>query len=106
MTDNFQYEDVKDVKHKYPKAPLPVLEAIHRYATKGYLPGSFTTAVLENDLRHAMVLADKNSKAGIDDIIKYCLYEIPGPCWGSPDKVERWWLSKRREDELAYGSTR
>ena len=90
MTDNFRYEDVMDVKHKYPKAPLPVLEAIHRYATKGYLPGSFTTAVLENNLVNAMAYADKDSKAGLEDIISFCKYEIPSRCWGSEKRVEFW----------------
>ena len=42
------------MKARYPKAPLPILEAIADHAVNRTAHGHFVTAVLENDLTEAV----------------------------------------------------
>ena len=75
---------------RYPNAPVHILDAISRYANDHIAPGGFTRAVLENDLSQAIGRADENSLAGLQDIVRYVHWEIPGGCHGSREKVEAW----------------
>lgn len=79
--------------HDYNIPPL-VKTAIDNYVENRWEPGSFTTAVLENNLKEAIGRADVHSMAALKDIVMYCYWEIPGQCWGSPEKVDAW-LSPR-----------
>lgn len=65
-------------------------EAIDRYANEGKLPGGFLSAVLANNLTESFKRADAGALENLPHIIAYCYWEIPGVCWGSPEKVERW----------------
>jgi hypothetical protein len=74
----------------YPPAPQGVIDGIRRFADHRIPPGSFVTEVLNNNLKEAFMHADEQSIAGMFAIVSYCYNEIPGVCWGSPEKVEAW----------------
>mgnify|MGYP003661526621 CR=1 FL=1 len=75
---------------KYPTAPIHILDAIADYASNRTLHGYFVTAVLENNLSEAVFRADKDSLAGLADIVRYVHWEIPDNCHGSRKKVRAW----------------
>lgn len=52
--------------------------------------GSFLQAVLENDLKTAVMKADQANYLLLGAIVGYCCNEIPVVCWGSEDAVAKW----------------
>lgn len=64
-------------------------EGIMRYVQHGILPGSFGTAVLENNFYMASGAADENNYRQIRDWHD-CLTMLPLECWGSKEKVQKW----------------
>ena len=64
--------------------------SLDRYANSHIQVGSFLTAVLCNDLAEAFAKADPASILALHDILGYCYNELPGDCWGSPEKVRAW----------------
>jgi expansin (peptidoglycan-binding protein) len=67
-----------------------MVDALQRYVTKGYRPGSFLTAVLAHDLQEACMRADDDNLANIPAYAAYLYNEIPGNCHGSYTIVDRW----------------
>lgn len=65
-------------------------ETIYNYLVHGIPPGSFTTAVLENNLYEAICRADHVNKENIVEIVKEIGMHMPLLAWGSPDKVKLW----------------
>lgn len=82
----------------YPDAPVHILDAINRYVEHRHRPGGFVTAVLSNNLIGAFNTADKESRHGLGDILKYIYWEIPAESWGSLSKVEAWLGSDKVHD--------
>ena len=78
------------MRHYAHDIPPLVLRAIINYVEKGYRPGSFLSAVLEDRLCDAVMLADENSLAAIKQILWVLHNEAPSRCWGSPEKVIAW----------------
>lgn len=76
--------------HGHMSAPPHIIDGIRNYVDERIPPGGFLNAVLENDLKEAFSRADEQSLAGMFGIVSYCYNEIPGVCWGSPQKVEAW----------------
>ena len=74
-----------------------IKDALDEYATHGLQPGGFLTAVLENNLMEAVGRADDYNAHTLVDIIRYCYNDIPGLCWGSPEKVKTWIERKQKE---------
>jgi hypothetical protein len=79
------------------RMPPAIHRGIEQYIEHGYQPGSFLTAVLNNDLTQAIGQADENSTACLVDIVKYLYNEAPGPCWGTPERVKAWIAAKAAE---------
>lgn len=71
-------------------APVRILDAIWNYAELHQPCGSFTTAVLENNLSEAVGRADESSQAALVEIVRYVHWEIPSVCHGSPAAVHAW----------------
>ncbi len=71
-------------------APPHILDGIRQYVEHRIPPGGFVNAVLENDLKEAFARADNESLAGMFGIVSFCYNEIPGTCWGSPERVKAW----------------
>ena len=84
-----------------PFIPVRVLEALNRHVTHGSVTGDFTQAVLHNDLRLAVMLADKNSLAALQSIVMYLHNNVPGACWGSAENIEAWRKEREAETEKA-----
>lgn len=70
----------------YPVSDI-ILESLERYLEHGIMPGSFLTAVLENNLCEAFGRADSFNTANMKNIIGYVYNHIPSNAWGSPEKV-------------------
>lgn len=83
-------ERASDGNTDYPGIPARTLLAIRRYADDHRQPGGFVTAVLENNLSRAVATADSENAAALFEIMRYCRWEIPGACWGSPARVAAW----------------
>lgn len=79
----------------YPVNPN-IIESLERYLNYGIMPGSFVTAVLENNLCEAFGRADMFNAANLKNIVGYVYNNIPSSSWGSPQKVQEW-QSKFRE---------
>ena len=67
-----------------------MMGAIHRYIDHGIPPGSFLTAVIENNLSEAVGRADDENCANLPAFVAYFYNEAPSPCWGSREKRLAW----------------
>jgi hypothetical protein len=80
--------------YDYPHAPAELIDALRGWGAgePGYLnPGGLVTALLENDLFHAVQVLHRS--LGIDalrDLCWYCSMELPSAAWGSAEAVQRW----------------
>lgn len=74
----------------YNLLPHHMQEPFRLYIENGISPGSFATAVLENDLMGAMGRADDINRHRIWDICNFVHNEAPHTCHGSEERVEAW----------------
>jgi hypothetical protein len=79
--------------------PEHVMPALLRWIEHGVPPGSFLSAVLENNLKEAVGNADADCLANLPALVGYLYNEAPAMCWGSPERVAAWpaFLLRRRE---------
>lgn len=70
--------------------PTRMMPALRRWIDHGILPGNFLQAVLRNDLRRAVALADDENLANLPAYTSYLYNDAPQACWGSPERVEAW----------------
>ena len=75
---------------KYEKLPSHLRDGIRLYIEYKIKPGQFLTAVLENNLSQAVNRADDNSLSNLKEIVCFVYNDLPGNCWGSPDRVRGW----------------
>jgi len=78
----------------YSKVPAHMQEALERYVEHHIRPGSFLTAILENDFIRAFAQADTTNRNYLAQWAETLYWELPSACWGSKEKVESW-LDKR-----------
>ncbi len=76
-----------------------IIASIRRYADEHCPTGPFLQAVLSNNLVGACARADNDNIRVIPEIVKYVYNEIPGSCWGSPEKVKAWLEARPPRDE-------
>ena len=74
----------------YMKSRPELITSIRRHVEDGVKPGSFLSAVLDNDLREAIGQADDENLIHIWHVVAYCYHEIPGTCWGSKSQAQAW----------------
>lgn len=60
---------------------------------RGIYPGSFGTAVLENDLKQAFGSADSTNAHCLGSIVAWFYNYAPSQCWGSVENVKNWALA-------------
>ena len=70
--------------------PEHIKASIDRYVSDKVPTGQFLRAVLSNDLFDALGRADEFSRDALPEICSYIYNEVPGSCWGSPEKVKEW----------------
>jgi hypothetical protein len=62
----------------------------HYVFTRGYSPGPFLKAVLENDLLEAMRLSDYDNRACLYGLCSVIDNDLPPACHGSAKRVAAW----------------
>ncbi len=82
-------EDAK-IRQDFSQIRQNIVEGINRFVLLHERKGHFITAVLSNDMREAFARADEENIRTMFQIVSYCHNEIPGVCWGSPEKVKAW----------------
>ncbi len=70
--------------------PEHTKEALERYWTYGYAPGSFLTTLLTGDVFNAISRADQWNKMQLGHIVYYILHKAPVGSYGSPELVQDW----------------
>jgi len=65
-------------------------DALIRYAKEKIRTGEFLYSVLTNNLFESFAHADDINKVDLYDIVTFVYNELPGICWGSKEKVEKW----------------
>ena len=83
-------KSIETLKKKYPNIPNATIGAIQRYVEKRIPTGDFLYNVLTNNLSGAIKHADSANERALIDIVKFCYWEIPIICWGTPKKVKTW----------------
>ena len=76
--------------HKGIEIPAPIFRGLQNWITNGVTPGQFLCAVLRNDLKSAIQLADEDSTYALPAIVNYLYWEAPSACHGSYEKVSKW----------------
>ena len=82
--------DVLHEKLKNTRIPGYMYRGIVDYITKGMPPGGFLMAILENDLREAVYVADDNNGQIIPDYVRFLYNNAPSACWGNTERVMNW----------------
>ena len=95
MTLNVQYVKGKMYMYRlapadYYKLPEHLQDDMEKYIEDGIRGGDFLTAVLSNDLKRAVWIADSENIKLLPDIITWLYNEVPQSCWGSKENVENW----------------
>jgi len=67
-----------------------VKESLEIYVKQGIMPGSFLSAVLENNLCGALGAADSYNRASLFEIVQYIYVKLPHYSWGSREKVNKY----------------
>ena len=70
--------------------PSHTIEALDRYWTHGYEPGSFLAALLCGDVYNAIVRADPWNKESLGHIVYYIVHNAPRGSYGSPELYQDW----------------
>lgn len=83
--------------HQGIRIPLHIAEGIEQWIQHGRRPDAFLLAVLSNDLQGAFGTGDATARVALHAIVVYLYNEAPGPCWGSPAKVQAWAERKQYE---------
>jgi hypothetical protein len=74
--------------------PLHMHGGIIRYCEDKIPPGSFLTAVINNDLREACARADDINRHALFKYIQWFYNYAPSESWGFEGAVEKWCGSK------------
>ena len=78
--------------------------AIWNYAHHGLPPGSFLTAVLENDLLQAIAYADDDSVKALKPIAQVLYSRVPAGCYGSKAAIRDHMRAARANAGILWAS--
>lgn len=70
--------------------PSHTVEALDRYWTHGYAPGSFLGLLLCGDVYNAIYRADRWNKEALGHIVEYIARKAPPGSYGRKDLVQDW----------------
>lgn len=85
-------------KHRDPAVPDLIEQAVLNYVTRGWTPGSFTCAVLADDLRSTLYSADPDNREVLHRIVSWVDECVPAFLCGSRDVIECWRSAHRIAD--------
>lgn len=80
----------------YSLIPEHMRRGVSLYLEKGIRPGSFLTAVLENNLVESIAQADSINQTWIKNWANFLYNEMPIVSWGSKEKVNAWIKNKEK----------
>lgn len=81
--------------------PEGMHDAVVLYLVHGFPPGSFLTAVLENDLREAVRRGDVDNRRALAAYAIFFHDIFPATAWGSPENVTAWMAYRRAQKVVA-----
>ena len=70
--------------------PLHMHNGLGAYIVHGQAPGTFLSAVIENDLKTACLHADDQNKHCLFHYANFFYNCAPGACWGYKGAIEHW----------------
>lgn len=70
--------------------PEYMMDSIKRYIEDGIQPGSFLTAVIQNNFSQACFRADDENIHNLPAYAAYFYNEVSFESWGSKEKMEKW----------------
>lgn len=70
--------------------PNRMMGGIERYVQDGIMPGGFLQAVICNDLKEAVGMADYENMRNLPAFVSYFYNKTPALCWGSEEKMKAW----------------
>jgi len=79
--------------------PEYMVDGLVMYVEHGIPPGSFLLAVLQDSFVEAAARADEINKHCFFQWADVLWNELPGDCWGSPEKVRAWIAARAAERE-------
>ena len=79
--------------------PAHMVDGLVMYVEHGIPPGSFLLAVLQDSFVEAAARADEINKHCFFQWADVLWNELPGDCWGSPEKVRAWIAARAAERE-------
>ena len=65
-------------------------DGVALWITRGIEPGSFLSAVINNNLRGAVMRADDFNRDMLREWVGFFYNYAPSQCWGSQDKAREW----------------
>jgi hypothetical protein len=71
-------------------APPYMRAGLQRYVVQGMRPGSFWSAILSGDAKHARMMADANNRGLVDDYFSRCRQFLPPEAHGTAAAFEAW----------------
>lgn len=77
--------------------PPHIVDGLIGYVANGVPPGSFLTAMLENDLVGIDRHADDASRACFWTLLNWIVWTAPAARWGNKNKVAGWMLQRQAE---------
>ncbi len=72
------------------EVPSHTVEALERYWTYGYSPGSFLSSLLCGDIYGAIGRADHWNKAALGQIVEYIVHKAPRGSYGTSNLYQDW----------------
>lgn len=81
--------------------PVEMHDGVVLYLLHGLHPGSFLTAVLENDLRKACDRADDVNRVALWRYVAFFTWHFPATAWGSTENVTAWMAYRRAQKVVA-----
>ena len=90
----------------YDTVPVPHMAGgMRRYFERGIPPGSFSKALLSNDLRETFARADADNAACIREWVQWLYNNAPSGSWGSPENFANW-IKRQQEAGLGNGGVK
>lgn len=81
-------QEIYQFKGQY--IPPRMMDLIEQWVKHAAEPGSFLTAIIQNDLKQAVANADEENVHNLAAYVSYFYNEVPIACWGSPKAMEQW----------------
>lgn len=72
------------------RVPMHLRNGLAAYVISGVRPGSFLQAAIANDFVDAVCRAVDLTAEDFVAVAKFLYNEIPGPAWGSRERMEAW----------------